>query len=123
MKRTFMMIGLTALLFSRTAHAFCTTPRADQGLAAPQPPGTYDKPREPECLSRGGYGGAGDCDGRQIDDYRLAMDQYAEQLEEFARRAEEFSDKAAASPKRPRNIANARRGNRSGANLSNCCCV
>lgn len=94
MKR-FTMIVTLVLFMPAAAHAFCSAPRADQSLSAPQPPGDYDKPRAPDCLSRGGYGGAGDCDGRQIDDYRRAMDRYAGQLDEFSRRAEEFSNKAA----------------------------
>ena len=97
MKRIFcvFVLSLCALAFSNgTAHAFCMEPRAGYGLSAPQPPGSYEKPSAPDCLS--GYGSSVlKCDDRELRDYRDKAKRYGEKLGKYAADAKEFAAKAA----------------------------
>jgi len=98
MKSTVLVVFLclgTLVFSSSMAWAYCSEPRAGYGLSAPQPPGSYEKPDRPDCLSRRGYGSSVlECDDRTLRDYRSRGKRYADKLKAYADEAKEFAEKA-----------------------------
>ncbi len=83
--------GAVFLSFASAAHAFCSSP---QPPSAPQPPGSYDRPRVPDCLKDSALDRGGECDRWELQSYDRDREGYIRKLERFVEDSAGFAEKA-----------------------------
>jgi hypothetical protein len=75
------------------AFAFCFEPSFTE--SPPDPPGTYERPDVPFCLSDYSWSGQHSCDSWELDSYEADVEAYVGKLSRYADEAAGFANSAA----------------------------
>ena len=90
--RTLALSIIILFFFSSGAYAYCGQPSLYSSL--PSPPGSYQKPSLPYCLSDYKYSGKHSCNSWEIDTYIDGINEYIRALENYVAEAYSFAGEA-----------------------------
>ncbi|MEO6015139.1 MAG: hypothetical protein ABIQ30_16340 [Devosia sp.] len=83
---------LFSFLFAPSAYAYCSQPSFYS--SPPTPPGSYERPDVPYCLSAYAYTQKHTCDQWELDSYFDDVDDYVEKLKTFYNEVADYANSA-----------------------------
>lgn len=89
MNRVVVLSMVLAVGAMSDAHAYCSEPYLS--VTIPDPPGSYDRPDVPFCLSSYKWSGEHDCDSWDLDRYKDEVEEYIEELNDFVEEVDQLA--------------------------------